>query len=339
MPNPTPNSVHVNRPLTNISISWKQDNNDFVADRVFPVVPVKNQGDEYYVYDRAYWHRSNMQERAPATESAGGGFKLTTANYFAKVFALHQDVDDQTRANADAAISLDQDATEWLMEQAMIKKEVDFAAKYMTGGVWTFEADGVASGQTAPASFDPTDDANNNLLTWTDDASTPIEDIRRAKLTVKAKTGKTPNVMTLGARVYNRLLDHPDIIVRLDSGQTPGGPAMTTRQSLAAILELDEILVSMAVVDSSTEGGAADSDFVFANQALLSYRPARPGLRTPSAGYTFGWTGYLGGSVGAFQISRFRMDHLKADRIEGEMAYDQKIVSADLGYLFDSIVL
>jgi hypothetical protein len=32
------------------------------------------------------------------------------------------------------------------------------------------------------------------------------------------------------------------------------------------------------------------------------------------------------------------MDHLKSDRVEGEMAYDQKLVAADLGYFFNGIV-
>ena len=57
MPNPTISSVHTNRPLTNISIAWRQAATDFVADRVFPIIPVQKQSDLYYVYDRSYWYR------------------------------------------------------------------------------------------------------------------------------------------------------------------------------------------------------------------------------------------------------------------------------------------
>ena len=32
------------------------------------------------------------------------------------------------------------------------------------------------------------------------------------------------------------------------------------------------------------------------------------------------------------------MEHLKSDRIEGEMAWDQKVVSDDLGAFFNGIV-
>ena len=59
---------------------------------------------------------------------------------------------------------------------------------------------------------------------------------------------------------------------------------------------------------------------------------------TPSAGYIFNWTGYLSGGFGAMDIRKFRMEHLKSDRVEGELAYDLKQVAADLGYFFDGIV-
>lgn len=338
MPNPTLSSVHVSRPLTNISIGWMQDQNEFVAGRVFPIVPVQKQADKFYTYDRAYWYSNNMQLRAPSTESAGGGYKVTTDTYSCDVYALHKDIADQIRANEDTPLSSDRDAVEWLNLQSLIKKEADFAANYMAGGIWTFEADGVASSPTAAASFDPTNASANDKLHWSDPSSTPIEDIRQAKTYIKAKTGYTPNTLTLGQRVYDALADHPDLIDRIKYGQTAGAPAMTTRQAMAALFEVNEVLISGAVINSANEGAAESNDFIVGKHALLSYKPQRPSILVPSAGYTFGWTGYLGGGVGAFQISKFRMEALKSDRVEGEMAYDQKLVSADLGYFFDGIV-
>jgi hypothetical protein len=34
------------------------------------------------------------------------------------------------------------------------------------------------------------------------------------------------------------------------------------------------------------------------------------------------------------RIKRFRMEELAADRVEGEMAFDMKLVGADLGIFF-----
>ena len=74
------------------------------------------------------------------------------------------------------------------------------------------------------------------------------------------------------------------------------------------------------------------------NSALLCYSAPNPGLLTPSAGYTFMWTGVSGGLGTTVGVSRFRMEELKADRVEGEIAFDNKVVGADLGYFWDGIV-
>ena len=79
---------------------------------------------------------------------------------------------------------------------------------------------------------------------------------------------------------------------------------------------------------------------MYGKDALLLYVPARPGLKTPSAGYIFAWSGMLG--AGAFGTRMVRIPiPLKgngAERIEGEMAFDMKVVSADLGTFFHDIV-
>lgn len=335
---PTPNAVHVNQPLTNISIAFTQSQTNFVADRVFPLVPVAKQSDLYYTYDRSYWFRSEMKTRAPGTESAGAGYKVSTASYSCDVFALHKDIADQVRANEDTPLNSDRDAAEWLALQAKLKKERDFASTFMAGGVWTFEADGVSSSPTAAGSFDPTNASNNDKLQWNDASATPIEDVRQGKRYVLESTGFEPNVMVAGQAVVDALLDHPDIIDRIKYGQTAGGPAIAGTNALAQLFGVDEILVSSGVQNTAAEGATAANSFIVGKHALLAYRAPRASIMTPSAGYTFSWTGYLGGANGAPQISKFRMDALKSDRVEAEMAYDQKVVSADLGYFFDGIV-
>lgn len=336
--NPTLSAVHISRPLTNISIAWKQNANNFVADKVFPVVPVSKQADKYWTYDRTFWYRSEMQKRAPATESAGIDYKLSTDSYFADVFALHKDISDQIRANEDSPLNGDRSAVELLTLQALLKKDIDFGTRYMTGGVWTFQYDGVASSPTAAGSLDPTNLSANDVLQWNDPASTPIEDVRRAKTAVMERTGYMPNVLTLQLRVYNALMDHPDILDRIKYGQTPGAAAQAGKDTLAKLFEVDEVVVAAAIQNTAAEGATEANSFIIGKHALLSYRPPNPGLEIPSAGYIFGWTGYLAGAVGAFQISKFRMEQIKSDRIEGEMAYDMKKVAGELGFFFNGIV-
>ena len=331
---PSRSDVHVNRPLTNISIAYMQSRPNFVAGRVFPNIPVSAQSDAYFTYDRGEFNRDGMEERAPATESAGGTYQVDTDTYYARVYAYHKDVPDQVRANQDNPINLDREATEFITQQGLIHREVTWADAYFKSGIWSFNVDGAAS---RSANLDPSGTTAIDVVHWNDANSSPIEDVRLLKRLVLESTGFMPNTLTLGRPVFDTLLDHGDIVGRLDRGQT-AGPAMATRDSLAALFEVDTVLVMDSIRNTAREGHDASHSFIGGKHALLSYRPMTPGLLTPSAGYTFGWTGYAGASDEGVRVSRFRMDHLKSDRIEGEMAYDQKLIAPDLGAFFNGIV-
>lgn len=324
---PFQSDVHVSVPLTNMAIAYFQDARNFIADRVFPNIPVQKQADQYWIYNREDWNRDQMKERAPGTESAGGGYELERGTYFATVQAFHKDIDDQVRANADQLLNVDRDATNFVTMKAILRREVTFAQKFLIPGVWASGAIGV---DASPAA--------GEFLQWSDGNSTPIEDIRTAKRIVLGITGFVPNKLTLGVAVYDALLDHPDIVDRIKYGQTPGAPAMANEQILAQLFEVDEVLVSRVIVNNATTGAAENTSFIVGNNALLTYSPPSPSIFAPSAGYTFSWTGYLGAAPQGFRIKRFRMEWLESDRVEIAMAYEQKVVGADLGYFFENAV-
>ncbi len=335
---PSRADVHVNRPLTNISLAFVQASENFVADRVFANIPVAKQSDQYFTYARGEFNRDEMKERAPGTESSGGTYQIGTDTYFAKTRAYHRDVPDPLRANADSPISLDREASLFVTLKGLIKREKTWRTAYFTegdpGDTWTFDVDGNAA---RSAAFDPLSAANNNVVFWDDASSTPIEDIRLLKRFVLESTGFMPNQLTLGRAVFDALIDHPDIVGRLDRGQTTG-PAIANKESLAALFEVDRINVMDAIENTAVEGITDVHAFIGGKHALLTYRPPAPGLMTPSAGYTFSWTGLLGNTPNGMRVKRFRMEHLESDRIEIDMSYDQKLVSADLGAFFGSIV-
>jgi hypothetical protein len=319
MSNPVPGDVHVNTPLTNISIAYLQDASSFVATRVFPNIPVSKQSDRYYTYDRGEFNRDEMEERAPGTESAGGSYDLdNTPTYFARVYAFHKDIPDPVRANSDAVLNPDREATEYVTHKALIKREKIWAANYFATGVWTNE--------TTPANL------------WNTAASTPIEDVRLAKRTVLESTGFESNTLVLGKAVYDALVDHPDIVDRIKYGQTPGNPAMANIEALMKLFEIERIFVMKAIENTAAEKATASHSFIGGKHALLCYSAPRPGLMTPSAGYAFSWIGFIGAGQEGNRIKRFRMEQIESDRVEIQMAFDLKKVAADLGYFFLSVV-
>lgn len=325
---PTPSDVHVNRPLTSISIAYLQSASSFIASRVFPTVPVAKQSDRYFQYDRGEFNRAMMEKRAPGTESAGSSYKLdSNPSYFCDIWALHKDIPDEVRANADQPLAPDREATEWLTLQALLRKEKLWASRYFAASLWGTEYTGVNSGPTG-----------SQFLRWNDAASNPIEDIRAGATAMHIKTGFRPNKLTLGRQVYDKLVDHPDIIDRVKYGQTPGSPATVNKTALAQLFEIDEVLVMDAIENTAAEGQAASHSLVGGKHALLTYSPGAPGIMTASAGYTFAWNGMAGVGPEGNRISTFRMDPIKSDRAEIEMCFDLKLVAADLGVFFATAV-
>lgn len=331
MPQPTARAVHVDQPLTNISIAYLQNANNFVASRVFPNIRVQKQSDVYFTYDRGFFNRNQARLRAPATEAAIAGFGLSTDSYFAKVVALKTQLSWQVMANADTPVQLERANTELLLHQMLIEKEVDWASKYFTGSIWGTEYDGVDSSP-----------GTDEVIKWSDTTSgTPIEDIRQAKTDILENTGHEPNTMVVSQRVIDALVDHPDVIDRIkySGGVGNQNPARTSLQALAQLFEVERILPMRAIQNTAAEGDTNAHSFIGGKHALLCHVPPTPGLMTPSAGYTFTWSGYQGAS-NAFGVSveRRERDLIKATEIEAEMSYVHKLVAADLGVFFQDIV-
>ncbi len=324
MPQPTQSQVHVDAILTNISVAYMQRAENFIADKVFPVVPVDKQSDKYFTYDKNDWLRDEAQVRADGTESVGSGYNISTATYYADVFAIHKDVGDQTRANADAPINVDREAAEFVTHRLLTRREIQFNNDFMTGGVWGSTASGVASGAST-----------GEFVQWGNyTTSDPIEDIEAGKAAILSVTGLEANTLVLGYDVFRALKHHPDLVDRIKytSSQT------ITEDMLARMFDIERVLVSKSVRATNAEGAAEAYAFTTGKTALLAHVAPTPGLLTPSAGYTMQWTGVSGGLGLTIGTSSFRLESLKATRIEAELAFDNKVVSSDLGYFWQDAV-
>ena len=335
MPQPTLGDVHVNRPLTNLSIGFVQDQSDFVAGQVFPSIPVNNRSDVYFVYNRGDFFRNNMQKRAPGTPAASGGYKLTTQTYVADVWSLKKVIDDQIRANSDAPLQPDRDATYWLTQQALVNRDVNWVASYFTTGVWGTDITGVASG--TPNS--------TQALQWDKSGSTPIEDVLKGQLAIKSKTGMWPNVLVLGAQVFMALLTNAEITDRLKYGQTAPGPVVVNLTDLAALFKVSKVVVAAAIQTTSAEDTVSNSDttpdtfdFIAGKNVGLFYASPSPGIFEASAGFTFNWTGFTGATAAGMRIKKYRWEIDSADHIEIDNAYAFGLVSKYLGYFYSGLV-
>jgi hypothetical protein len=316
--------VHVDAILTNISVAYMQKAENFIADKVFPIVPVDKQSDKYFTYDKNDWLRDEAQVRADGTESVGSGYNISTASYYCDVFAIHKDVGDQTRANADAPINVDREAAEFVTHRLLMRREIQFMSDFMTTGVWADDVTGVAASPTT-----------GQTVQWSNYTnSDPINDIEAGKAEILSTTGFEANTLVLGYDVFRQLKNHPDLVDRIKytSSQT------ITEDMLARMFDIERVLVSKSVKATNAEGATGAYGFTTGKTALLAHVAPSPGILTPSAGYTFSWTGVSQGLGLTIGTSTFRLESLRATRVEAKLAFDNKVVASDLGYFWNSIV-
>lgn len=324
---PSQQNIHIDTALTNVSVAYIQDSANFVADKVFPVVPVQKQSDRYIVYSRDDFFRDEAQERAPGTESAGGDYEVdNTPSYYAKKYAFHKDVTEDDRTNSDVPLNPDRDATLFVTQKMLLRREVQWATNYFTTGVWGEESAGVASNPTA-----------SQILQWDNANSVPIDDVSNAKVEVAQNTGFDPNVLVIGYPVFMALKNHPTILDRIKYTEK----GIVTTDLLAALFEVDKVVVAKAVKNSAPRGAAAASNaFILGKNALLAYAAPEAGIQQPSAGYIFAWTGLEGAGAYGNRMVRIEMPWrgIGTERLEGEMAFDSKLVAKDLGFFFNQAV-
>ena len=323
---PKMQDAHVDRAMTNVSVAYLQDASAFIADKVFPVIPVKRQSDIFYVYNKGDFMRDEAQVRGAASESAGGDYGVEASEpYFCRKHAFHKDVTPEERANYDEPLNADTDATEFVSQKMLIRREVEWASRFFKEGIWGKEIAGVATGA-----------GEGQTIQWSEPTSNPIKDITDASVAMAGETSYKPNTLVLSPPVFNSLKNHEDILDRIKYTQK----GIVTTDLLATLFEVDKVLVAWAVVNNAIKGAKDSVGFIMGKHALLCYSNPRPALRQPSAGYIFAWTGLEGSGAYGNRIVRLPMDMLGlgTERIEGEIAFDAKKICSDLGVFFKDIV-
>jgi hypothetical protein len=327
MASPTRSELHVSRPLTNIAVAYVQSDLVNVSDKVFPPVGVQKQADRYLVYPKGDWFKTNAQERAPGTETAGDGYDIdNTPTYFCTVWGLHRDIPDQLRQNADAPIDLERDSSLFLSRSMTLRREKQWMNSFMVPGVWKGLTVTQSGGAITTEDFTPS-------VTWGMTNSNPPQDVAILSTEMESQTGFKPNTMVVSPNVHAALCQNPVILDRIKYTQF----ASVTEDILARIFQVDKYLVCRAVENTAQDGQAPVMGYLSGNKFLLTYAAPNPGIMVPTGGYTFNWTGMYGGQQGA-RVKSFRMEALASDRIEMEMAFDQKLVGPDLGILGINVI-
>lgn len=325
---PQLNATNVDAVLSNISVAYMTDQSQYIANKVFPIVSVEKMSGIFMKYDRGDWLRDEAEKRADATESVGSGYNVGRDTYQCDVYAFHKDVGDQIVANSINAFNPIADATRFVASRLLLKQERDFANTFFKTGVWANDWAGVtnasatANGSTLYVHF--SDYANSD----------PVQTIENAKERIGTTTGYEANTLVMGRQVFAALKNHPEIIDRVKYVSDE----VVTEQLLARLFGVDRLFVARSLVNTAKEGQNESLALNFGKSILLTHSAPNPGLLTPSAGYTFSWDGVSDGSGLAIGTTSFRLQELRAERVESQSAWSNKVVAPDLGLFLNNII-
>lgn len=322
-----PNAVHLDQLLTNLTLDYVTDQN-FIADRIFPVVDVEKKSDEFYTFDPAESNREADADElllAPRTEPRKFDVSHGKDSYMAKVYGLGFDIDVQTAANEDEQLRVRERKAKQLMHKLMAVRDRHFISTFMKTGVWGTDLAGTT-----------------DFTKWSDTSSTPIDDVRTWKRDFQVRNyGFKPNKMVVTQDIIDELMANTQILGRINGGATIANPAMIDMTLLANVFGVDEVIVADAVTNTAAVGATEAADYMIKDQILLTYTPASAGLETPASGLIFAWNSIPNTSWG-ITMESFTDDALRrtqiAEQVHGKMAYDMKVVGAKLGTYVSDVI-
>jgi len=285
-------------------------NGEFVATRVYPEVSVDKQSNKYFIYGKERM-RSADDHRAPGAAANEMDWSLSTDTYYADSHARSQAAPWEWNANADPVLDIDIDITESLTENQLLIQEVNLVAQLVANATIVSEAG----------------------TKWDADANDPIKLMSAQRMVVAKAIGKLPNVALFSAPVFEAVRNNANVVGRVTGAQSLDKANVTPAQ-VAAVLNVDEVIVAPAIKLTSNEGAADVLDFVWAKYAALFYRPPSPGKRTVAWGYHMMWNVGTAGRM----VSRFPVPTRHSDLIEVQKYYDQKQVASGAGILFSNCI-
>jgi hypothetical protein len=266
--------------LQDVSVRYK--NPDYVADRIFPIINNCPPEAKILRYLKGAWFRDEAGIMGPGSEAPRGSFPIDFIDVIPVKYGFAKEVyeDDRETAAAQGAPPLepDTDAIEFATDRVLMKREV-IAATVVKATIWSGVA---ATGEDAQGLWAPAGATNTFIL-----------DVETRKETIRSATGFKPNVLLMDAITWSKVKQVEAVLDRIKYGGGEADPAKVTTKMIAALFELDEVLVAGAIKSTAKETKAG-TDFTSApiwtvnttkGMAFLSYRPARPGLKIPSPGY------------------------------------------------------
>ncbi len=297
--------------LTAISIAYR--NREYIADQVLPRVPVGKQEFKYLEFP--------IEEsfQLPDTKVGRKGrpnvmeYSATEVTSATLDYGLDAEIPQSDIANAPANYNPVDRNAEGLTDSILLDREVRAAGL-------------VFSAATYPSGNKITLSGGAQFSDFTD--SDPLGVLLAGMDACLMR----PNVVTMGESVWTKLRQHPKIVKAVYGNSGDSGAA--TREQVAALLEVEEVLVGRSLLNTAKKGQTAALARIWGKHIALTYRNRQADT---SGGVTFGYTAAWGDRV-AGQWEDRHIGLRGGIRVRVGESVRELIVAARTGYLVENAI-
>lgn len=308
----TGRDLHIDQALSNMAMGYRPAG--FIADMVFPTVPVQKQSDLYYEFSRADRLRVKDTRRAPGAEANQIFENLSSGTFFCNNYALKAPVTLEDRENADPVLlaGLVNGRAQYVLDHLLLDWEVRLASQVTSGA-------NVGSYSAVSSAWNGSGD--------------PLGDLNTALDNVHDSTGIRPNRIVMGEDAW-RSFRRDSTVRNLIFGTNNGG-GYANRAAVADLLEVDEVMIGGAFQNTGDEGLSESLSKIWGDNVLAYYAPSAPRIDAPSFGYSFRWSRP---GIPSMAIERHPYDsRTKSEEIEAGYYQDEKITGAEYGFLLTAV--
>jgi hypothetical protein len=241
---PQINKQYVDVPMTNYSLELSNFN--FLADTLFPVIPVKLRTGIYYEYGQEDLQVDGTDVRAPGASAGIIDYSLIQHTYGPLMdHSLKMKIPLENQENVMDPLDPFRDATRKLTRRAKLYKEVD-AVKQLTGASVT---------QTSTPTNKWNDYVTGSQL------SHPLADLSVTfdALAAGIQKPRTELSVVMSYPVFSALINHPDVIERFKYSQA----AIITADMMKDLFQVKEVLVGYAVKNTAADGLTPTNNYVW----------------------------------------------------------------------------
>lgn len=300
----------VNPILVAIAIAYS--NRALIADAVLPrLTPMSKEEFSYFKYTLADGFTipdTKVGRRSKPNEVSFSGAEVTDRT---QDYGLEDPIPQSDIDNADPRYSPLNHSTEQLTNLILLDREVRVANLVFN-----------------PATYAA---ANQETLAAGDQFSNPDADVLRIIEEGLNTPIMRPNVAVFGQSAWSALRRHPQINKAVHGNS--GDAGMATRQQVAELFELQEILVGQSLLNTARKGQPVAMQQVWGNSAAFIMRDSMADNRN---GTTFGFTAQYKTRV-AGAVSDRDIGLHGGQRVRVGESVKEVISAPDLGYLMRNV--